>query len=86
MPRAEMVQCVVIILLSKCFFSSWLTGVREDASDEPFSYHRYFFEHYKHNKHTLMMVTEGSKEGQVCGTQGLRRNLCDSAPVKGDVC
>lgn len=61
MPRAETVQRVVIILLFKCFFSFWPTGVREDASDKPFSYHGYFFEHYKHNKHMLMMVTEGCK-------------------------
>lgn len=59
-----MVHCIVIIIFFFLFFwflfvkaHPWPTEVREDASDQPFSYQKYYFKHYEDNKHNIMVLT-----------------------------
>lgn len=57
-----MVHYIVIILFF--FFLKphpWFTEVKEDASDQPFSFQKYFFSHYKDNIHMIMLLTQGRK-------------------------
>jgi len=39
----------------------WPTKGREDASDQPFGYQKYFFKHYKDNIHKIMILTQDCK-------------------------
>lgn len=56
-----MVHCIVIIIFPFFLFlflkaHPWPTEVREDASDQPFSYQKYYFKCYEDNKHNIMIL------------------------------
>lgn len=87
--RTTVVHCIVIIIFLFFFFflflkaHLWPTEVREDASDEPFSYQKYYVKHYEDHKHNIMVLTHCSK---VRFMEFLRLYCCRTALLGSTYC